>query len=375
MTITLNNAAFWISFFFIIISPIENILRTESIVYVVGVFLLTIIWIARQDYIFKWKTVSLAAFVIYCGLSCFWTPRENAFSAIIPTLAAFLFLILQLQFDYSERQYAIFKDAFIIQWGVLILLCCCFGTYMDGRFWLQSATSGADPNYLSGWFIIPVCFGIEKLISKNTGLVIKTCLSVLLGMTVYFVFQSGSRSGLIAVTVGATCSVLYTIKSSIRKNPIQAIVILVLFILLIVCAIQNMPEIMVTRLENSNANLGGRGGLWIKLLSSYFDSGIGIVTGLGYGATVYYNEGHVTAHNTYLDVLFNTGVIGVFCIMSFLISSFRRIVKDRPYTAIAFGAMTILSLTLSSLNTRFFMLSLFILGLEIQSDDYCWIDT
>lgn len=368
MKFSLNNIPFWVSFLFIVISPIENILRIESIVYIIGTSLLAIFWLMKKRFKIKRKTIPLVLFITYCVLSCLWTPA-NAFGSIVPTAAAFLFLILQLQFDYSAEQYVQIKNAFVLQWMLLIILCCCYGTYMDGRFWLRSEVSGADPNYLSGWFILPVCFGIEKITSRRTKWPLKLFLLILLGMSVYFVFQSGSRSGLISIAVCIIFSFLYSVKSTIKHNPVRAVAILIVFVILVNFAINNMPDIMLSRLENSDANLGGRGALWISLLLNYLKSGIGIVTGLGYGSTVFYNDGHVTAHNTYLDVLFNTGAIGLTCLLTFFFSSSRHLIHRRPYTLIAVGAMTILAMTLSALNTRFFMLSYFLLGIDINPKD------
>lgn len=374
MKINLESAAVWVTLIFIVISPIENILRIESILYVVGVVLLLTILVAQRRIEVKKATLPLIMLLVYTFISCFWSPNPSAFANMIPLSAAFIFLILQLQFDYSNTQYEMIKRAFIIQGFVLIVLCFSFGMYMDGRFWLRSTTSGADPNYLSGWFIIPECFAVEELTKRTTKFVTKGVLLLQIALSMYFIFQTGSRSGLISIAIGILLAFLYSIKSTIREHPVKALGIALGFIALVIIAVNNMPEIMVARLMKSDSNLGGRGHLWIELITKIFNSGIGVLIGMGQGATIYYNSGRVVAHNTYLDVFFNTGLVGLSLILTFVVSNLKNTIKERPYTAIANIAMIVLTLTLSSLSTRFFMLSYFILGLNCSNDETAIID-
>ena len=161
-----NKTAFWVTLFFILVSPIENILRTEQIVYILGIAALAICVIQRK-FLINNNSRYIVVLMIYMFITCYWSAEKQAFNSLLVIYAELLFLYLQLQFPYTESQYRKIKIAFLIQNWILLILCFTNGSYMDSRFWLKSATSGADPNYLSGWFVIPLCLAMEFLFSEE----------------------------------------------------------------------------------------------------------------------------------------------------------------------------------------------------------------
>ena len=101
------------------------------------------------------ETSALLLFLGYAFLTCYWSVNAAPFLNLFNTAVMYIFLFLVLLLA-SEQDYERLKKAFVIQGVVLLILCLSFGTYQDNRFWIISSTTGADPNYLSGWFILPV---------------------------------------------------------------------------------------------------------------------------------------------------------------------------------------------------------------------------
>ena len=86
----------------------------------------------------------------------------------------------------------------------------------------------------------------------------------------------------------------------------------------------------------------------------------------GTGSVKYYTGTGLVSHNTYLDLLFNEGLIGFSAFMGYIFTSIKSKINRYPYIIISFLGMSILLFTLSAFNTRFFMLMLFLIGMDID---------
>ena len=64
-----NKTAFWVTLFFILVSPIENILRTEQIVYILGIAALAICVIQRK-FLINNNSRYIVVLMIYMFITC-----------------------------------------------------------------------------------------------------------------------------------------------------------------------------------------------------------------------------------------------------------------------------------------------------------------
>ena len=362
-----DKFAFWVTFIFIIVSPLENILRTEQIVYAVGIMALGFC-IFRKGMLVVNNSKYIIFLMIYMFFACYWSTEKQALNLLPVVYAELIFLYFQLQFFYTESQYRKIKIAFLIQNWILLILCFTNGTYMDSRFWLKSATSGADPNYLSGWFVIPLCFAVDFLFSKEIKKIWKGVIIAQVVLSVYFIMQTASKSGLITNACVMAIATIYTSRKMIKDHPGYALAIIVLFIAGSTVAINNMPVYLVQRLTNGDMTGTGRFPMWITLIKEMLNNPIKMIFGFGTGAVKYYTGKGLVSHNTYLDFLFNYGVIGFSTLIIFVAKSIRIKLKNCPYSVISFCGMSVLLFTLSAFSTRFFMSVLFLIGLDITSD-------
>lgn len=363
----INKTAFWITLLFILVSPMENILRTEQVVYVLTTAVL-VLCVIRRKYLLLNNSKYIIALMIYMLITCCWSAEKQAFNSLLVIYAQLLFLCLQLQFSYTESQYKKIKAAFLIQNWILLILCFTSGSYMDSRFWLKSATSGADPNYLSGWFIIPLCFAVELLFSKEIKKGWKILIVSQIVLSFYFIMQTASKSGLISNACVIMFAVIYTFRNTIKEHPGRAFAVLAIFALGVYIAINNMPAYLVQRLTNGDTTGSGRFPMWVTLAKTMLNNPIKIIFGFGTSAVKYYTGTGMVSHNTYLDLLFNEGLVGFILLVIYIVKSIRIKTKKCPYTVIAFLGMSVLLLTLSAFNTRFFMLFLFLIGMDVTED-------
>ena len=362
-----NKTAFWITVFFILVSPIENILRTEQIVYVLRIAVLGVCVIYRWM-LFINNSKYIPILMLYMFFSCFWSAEPHALNSLLVIYAQLLFLFLQLQFTYTKEQYKLIKIAFLVQNWILLILCFTNGTYKDSRFWLTSSTSGADPNYLSGWFVIPLCFAIEFLFAEGTKIIWKVIVIIQMVLSFYFIMQTASKSGFITNVCVIAFAAIYTSRNLIKKHPGRAFAVIAIFIIGIIIAVDHMPAYLVTRLMNGDTTGTGRLPMWITLAKEMANHPIKMIVGFGTGSVKYYTGTGLVSHNTYLDILFNEGILGFVVLISYIINGIKRKLRNYPYTVISFVGMSVLVLTLSAFNTRFFMLALFLIGINVKEE-------
>lgn len=358
----------WIVFvisFFIIISPFENVVRIEKYTYVIGILLLMLPMLYSVKFRIQ-NIFELIFLLCYVCVSAFWSPQEGAVGGLLTVIATFLFLFLQLGYVYSEQDVNQIKWAIVIQGFVLLMTCYRFGYYMDGRLWIKTDQSSADPNYLVGWFLIPIACCLEQIFKVKSKW-IKFFLSLEVFACFFCIFQTASRAGLITSAFLVIICLIYLSMDVILRHPIKAIIILVLLGVVLMIGYRMLPSMSLLRITGT-VGLGNRGIVWGQLLEQLKKNPVGLFFGFGHLSTSNYNYENYVAHNTFLETLFNYGIIGLTLLLVYLIRTFCRKIKEDPFLAFALFTVCIHVCTLTALTTRFFMLALFLGGIIMEPD-------
>lgn len=87
-----NKTAFWVTLIFILVSPIENILRTEQVVYVLGIAILVFCVIQRK-YLLLNNSKYIIVLMIYMFLTCYWSAERQALNSLLVIYKDDLFFI------------------------------------------------------------------------------------------------------------------------------------------------------------------------------------------------------------------------------------------------------------------------------------------
>lgn len=368
MYISEKKVAFWLSIAVIIIAPFENIVGIEIIIYPLAIIILTLCVLEKHTVKLQ-ESICLLLYLLYAMITCFWSRNVYALSSMLTTTVMFIFLFLQLQFSYTQEEAKSLEVAIILQGIILLGMCFIYGKYQDSRFWIISESTGADPNYLSGWFILPTCICIKCLFRERWPIFIRGILLTEVVLALYFIMQSGSRSGLICNFGAIILCVCYELRSTIKKKPAIGLVAVLLSLYLLYTTLQMMPETMLYRLAVSDSNLGGRGEIWKELCTVLMSNMPGFLFGMGQGSVTYYTSYQIVAHNTFLDVLFETGLIGLLLYCWFCASAFRRAVSKSWIISIALFSNYVLIFTLSSIYMRPLIFMLFYADYQIEESD------
>ena len=143
---------------------------------------------------------------------------------------------------------------------------------------------------------------------------------------------SFSSFGLIALLISVLIYLYYYIFSSVSLNVLLKKLfltcIICLFIVLIFFPILDMGyQVVMTKLDTDNSSFNDRSDRIIGL--EHFLSGVNLI--VGYGAAAFSTLKTPSFISLYVGILMSTGILGIVLFLSFLLNSFRRIlrIKDK----------------------------------------------
>ena len=253
---------------------------------------------------------------------------------------------------YTANEIKAFEITQLLLLGVMVTLGLVgadwYGDKNRNTMMIFGTTS--DPNYFSGFFILPMAVALKKLRENKIYTVI---CSVLLVLGAYMVFSSGSRGGLLGLAVMIMTFVFINAKGTKQRIiGVGAAIAAAIIIWLVVIPI--LPEDVAARFSIKNvveSRGTGRGDIWISMLKTIKNSTWELLYGRGIMA---YHEMmmdgelvRVVAHNQIIQSLYNQGIPGfiMFILMSFA-AVFRNIKKRGYISAAMLGTLT-LSMTLT----------------------------
>ncbi len=355
-----------ISGLMIIVAVSELVAKTERFYYPIFVLLLLIYHFhTRRAKLHADYTICILLFGLYSMFSVVWSPAQGAINGAFTKLVVLLFLVLQLQFDYSDCDYSFMKNMFIVQGILFAAVFFMFGVKdWDGRVWIRNGSLSVDPNSIAVWTLIPLCLSFEMLFKRSEALIKRIAGAVVIGLMVFIVLQGASRSGIVSITLTSCLCVAYGFKDSIRKNPFFALLIVIVAIIAGVYVLNHIPPAVIARFQYADfSSFGGRTTKWTNLIDMLKDNPLQMFVGFGESTAIYYTG--MVAHNMYVETFFAQGLIGLFLLIIFMIGAFRNAIKTDPYTACAFVGVAIMSASLSEFTSRGVMLALFIAGARV----------
>ena len=149
----------------------------------------------------------------------------------------------------------------------------------------------------------------------------------------YVLIDSGKRGGIIALILGLILY-YYCIKTNInRSKKYGAIVFIVIFVLLLWGVLSEYvenTEFFYRLLHGSDDSdySSGRFDIYGDALSKYFHSDMwGMLFGHGLGSVATVSKYGVTAHNDFIEVLYDFGIVGFMSYLLFYHAFFRQIIS------------------------------------------------
>lgn len=258
-------------------------------------------------------------------------------------LVGVLFFVSILDAEFSKKELSWLLRMYVtmaLAASVLLFIQRAPVPTYTNRWTISVFGQTKDPNYFSAYLMFPFLICFYKYIKGNSKAFI--CSAVIVGA----ILLTGSRSSFLALSLGCLLIVVYNLKyvRSFSKIMLMAIiVVLVLFVIL--------PDDLIIRLINLKSYNDGsnrlRYNIWTAATGIWkdhllFGGGQNVVVNYGtdYGAYL-----HMMAHNTYLDVLAEFGLIGFLLFFSVPVGMFFVSWKQKNILVMA-GIVTTLATSL-----------------------------
>ena len=263
-------------------------------------------------------------------------------------LNAALYLCLTV-FPYNEREISWFENTQVVLLVILVEIILFEGKTVEDRATLMIFGQACDPNFLVGFIMFPFSVAVKRVIERKYRLI----YLVLVCLSIYCVFLTGSRGGLIAIAVMiASFALIYPTKVYVKLIFLIAGVTFILVAWLI--AVPWLPKSIIERMSiKSVIETGGTGrwSIWMSMLNTIVNSPEELLFGHGfYGANKIFFNGtwHKTiAHSQIIQVLFEQGIVGLISFLALTIGCILRCIKKRKTVSIAIIGMMALSISLS----------------------------
>ena len=250
---------------------------------------------------------------------------------------------------YNKSELELMENVQIVLLVILNVITLFFSGTEDNRTTLMIMGQTSDPNYFVGFFIFPLTIALKQVVSGKRRLLYMALVAV----SMYSIFLSGSRGGLLAVAVTlAGFAVLYP-SGFVKRIALLVGGLALMFVLWVVFR-PLLPENIVERMSvESVLESGGTGRLeiWKSMIQEIVDQPEKLLLGRGINAMhrLFINGawGDTVAHNQVLQIMYNQGFVGLISFLALTGISFFRCVKRRKTVAIAILGMMALSVSLS----------------------------
>ena len=275
-------------------------------------------------------------FFVYSLLSfAFVSHGPGSVDKLIRYFYELLVFWLFLNCDISLKRLQLLIKFYIYSCGAVVLKMIVQHVRMpveEVRYTIDNFGKLMDPNFLTALFVLPSLVLFYKIVNQTANKRIYFLLSCFL----VAVFATGSRGGLLSTLIGF--AILF-IKIKSKKTKIFLIFCAVsIFILLTVYEADKMSRFSTENLEDGSNLL--RFHLWDVAFQIFQSSPL-----IGRGANSMINLGpdfgvriNIMAHNTYLEMLADYGIIGfTLWILPFIIL-IKRAFKRKNFLVISISA-------------------------------------
>lgn len=343
------------------------------------VFIILLVFlIQKRKFKFYKSYVFLLVFIFLQFLGVLWAFNTNIHQIMLYSYVKYiLILILFTQFNYNKKEIKLLKIVTSIFGGLIAFYFLQKQGMEDYRLTLAVGDTLQDPNISITYFIIPLILTLNLFLSKGNSLFFKMILLFNLSTIVFFILSTGSRGGLLAVTIGVILYVFID-KFNNKKNFLYIIFLIIIFYFLYDYLYSLLPESIQERLMLKNFSAehsSGRVEIWKYLLKMDFSTTFRAFFGYGLGAVPYALNSQFglfnASHNLLLQFIGETGLIGMFLMLSFWFNNVKKLILNKYFAMLAINiSFIITSLFLDLANLKSFWDMLLLTQVIILSRTY-----
>lgn len=324
----MRKLAFWLSLVFVFTIPWETVIESPalgSISRIIGLAMaatwLVALIFARHMRKPKAFHAALCAFVALNAASIFWSANPGATTILILTWFQLLIMALLFWDLYTTRKAVIAALQMYVLGAYVVLgdtLANFFvgNAFYHGRF-NATGTSPDDTGVILALALPIAAYLIAFRQSDRFAVPLKILNSLYIPAAFIGIALSGTRTALVVAVPG----VLFLVGLVMRSRFSTQILVGLLLIIGTTIVLPRIPAASIQRLETTRSamesgNLNGRHRLWSEGFASFVRHPM-----LGVGANMFrsINTEHKVAHNSFVSVLVELGLVGLLLFLTTVI--------------------------------------------------------
>ena len=277
-------------------------------------------------------------FLWWNAVSYFWSISPGDTTDKLSTyiqLFLFFLVVINLVDDEKKQRYILY--AFVL--GTIVAASLILKNYLIGSAYSamfdRYSVTNTNPNRIVLSFVlsIPICWYIEQ---KTPRRAVKLAAYMLVVLFIICTLLTGSRTGLITSGVALTIFLAQSRGFNLRRF----IMLLIGVAILLEIASAVVPQTVIDRLASidnqGTIDFNSRNLYWEIGVQRWWDASPVLGFGLGgyravVGSVLFYQQG---AHNTFLQILVETGIIGIIIYTVMLATIISPLLKQPPLEAI-----------------------------------------
>ncbi len=312
--------------------------------------------------------VLFSVYVAWGFVTYFWTVSSPlTIARLITDVQLLLMCWLFAEIGYTPRRRAFLLDAYVL--GTLVSVINLIYNYSQnngmGEYNTRFTAVGMDPNELGLTIAIsiPIAWHLSIRYKKS---ILSWIYQSYIFCALFAILLTASRSGLIEASIGLVF-ILFTLK---KMDKLRICIFIIVFAYLTIYSLSSVPEVIFERLgtigqQVSTGDLNDRTTIWAAGIKAFEDNPI-----FGYGAGAYPIEvqkflGYsMLAHNSYISVLVERGLIGLCVYISIILLSIWRCLQFSSTVKLLWlSVLTIFLLGTSGLTWEYNKITWFIFAM------------
>ncbi len=326
---------------------------------------------------FNLTQLLFAVFIMYTALSVLYYDTYESEQSVCGFVQIMFVSFVFCCRKCNKYEYKVIEKSFVLMGiAVLVLFFLSGKTLLEGRNTLTILGTPADPNELCGYLILPEIFCFKYIFSQKSNLKSKIFYAVYLLFIVFAALKTGSRGGLLAIMFTAVLYSVTGVKETKRKAAALAAVIIIA-VIAAKLVIPNLPgkiaeRMAIERIIEDRAT--GRLDIWKILIDDTLKSNKSYLIGGGTTSAIDALKGadigNTVAHNQFIQVFHDGGLIGTVLFVSAYASAILQNLKRNIYASIAAAGFAVLGMTLTfDPSMKIFWNTFMFCMMRFESDD------
>ena len=313
-------------------------------------FLLLLVQVLPSGRLGKFP-LSLLLFLFFSVIT---TIATSVTSELLKLVIQVLFCMAMFSIRLSNKENSYLKWAFIASmtfYSLLIIKVCSSdpSRYFHGD--IQLFNTEFDPNYIALPIVCSMVFLLGNIIDKQSRIVSAVLFSIMV-VSLMYTASRGAFLGLICGTI--TLTILSLFKKEKGSRFIQIFFLAILFFLLIYYLFPYFEEASGRLTDFNGENIdNGRIGIWSLSIEKWLERPI---FGFGVGSNI--RVLGFANHNTFVELLFCTGLVGLTLFLLILYAFYKKAKRCSIVHLAVFISLAVQCVFLDCLSNRCFWLLL-----------------